>query len=58
MIQFTDDGVGPGPHQVPGIVIEGGIDPNHYGGSAEQLKAEWANGSAVGSDSPTTGMSA
>ena len=44
IIQFTGDGVGPGPHQVPGIVIEGGIDLNHYGGSAEQLKAEWANG--------------
>ena len=32
-IQFTGDGVGPGPHQVPGIVIEGGIDLNHYGRS-------------------------
>ena len=44
IIQFTGDGVGPGPHQVPGIVIEGGIDLDHYGGSAEQLKAEWVNG--------------
>ena len=44
IIQFTGDGVGPGPHQVPGIVIEGGIDLDHYGGSAAQLKAEWVNG--------------
>jgi len=46
IIQFTGDGVGPGPHQVPGIVIERGIDLNHYGGSAAQLKAEWVNGAA------------
>ena len=44
IIQFTGDGQGPGPHQVPGIVIEGGIDLDHYGGSPEQLKAEWVNG--------------
>ena len=44
IIQFTGDGKGPGPHQVPGIVIDGGIDLDHYGGSAEQLKAEWVNG--------------
>jgi len=44
IIQFTGDGVGPEPHQVPGIVIDGGIDLNHYGGSAEQLAAERVNG--------------
>ncbi len=44
IIQFTGDGVGPGPHQVPGIVIAGGIDLNHYGGSSAQLQAEWVNG--------------
>jgi len=44
IIQFTGDGKGPGPHQVPGIVIEGGIDLNHYGGSEGQLGAEWVNG--------------
>jgi GH25 family lysozyme M1 (1,4-beta-N-acetylmuramidase) len=44
IIQFTGDGVGPQPHQVPGIRIPGGIDLNHYGGTPEQLKAEWAKG--------------
>jgi lysozyme len=47
IIQFTGDGVGPGPHEVPGIVIEGGIDLDHYSGSADQLKAEWVNGPAA-----------
>jgi len=44
IIQFTGDGQGPGPHQVQGIVIDGGIDLNHYRGSADQLKNEWVNG--------------
>ena len=44
IIQFTGDGKGPGPHRVPGIVIDGGIDLDHYGGSAHQLAAEWVNG--------------
>jgi len=44
IVQFTGDGQGPQPHQVPGIVIDGGIDLNHFGGSAEQLKEQWANG--------------
>lgn len=44
IIQFTGDGVGPEPHKVPGIIIAGGIDLNHYGGTPEQLKAEWVNG--------------
>ena len=44
IIQFTGDGVGPEPHQVPGITIPGGIDLNHYGGTADQLTQEWANG--------------
>src|SRR5262249_3540677 len=48
IIQFTGDGKGPGPHEVPGITIEGGIDLNHYGGSADQLKQEWA----AGTDAP------
>lgn len=47
IIQFTGDGVGPGPHEVPGISIAGGIDLNHYGGTAEQLASEWAGGPAV-----------
>lgn len=44
IIQFTGDGQGPGPHRVPGISIAGGIDLNHYGGTAERLTTEWANG--------------
>jgi GH25 family lysozyme M1 (1,4-beta-N-acetylmuramidase) len=44
IIQFTGDGQGPGPHQVPGITIAGGIDLNHYGGTADQLGTEWAKG--------------
>jgi len=47
IIQFTGDGQGPEPHQVPGIAIPNGIDLNHYGGSAEQLATEWAAGPAV-----------
>jgi lysozyme len=42
LIQFTGDGVGPGPHQVPGIVIPDGIDLDHFGGTPEQLKQQWA----------------
>jgi lysozyme len=41
IIQFTGDGIGPGPHQVPGIEIEGGIDLNHFGRTAADLKNEW-----------------
>jgi lysozyme len=47
IIQFTGDGVGPGPHQVPGIIIPGGIDLNHYGGTPEKLRSEWARGPAA-----------
>jgi lysozyme len=42
IIQFTGDGIGPGPHQVPGIEIEGGIDLNHFGRTPAELKGEWA----------------
>lgn len=41
--QYTGDGVGPQPHNVPGIVAgNGGIDLNTYLGTREQLEAEWA----------------
>ncbi len=41
--QYTGDGVGPQPHNVPGIVAgNGGIDLNSYSGTREQLEAEWA----------------
>jgi lysozyme len=43
--QYTGDGSGPEPHNVPGIVLSGskGIDINTYAGSAAQLAAEWAS---------------
>lgn len=43
--QFTGDGNGPGPKQIPGIILPGskGIDINSYDGSDEQLAAEWAS---------------
>jgi lysozyme len=47
IIQFTGDGVGPGPHEVPGIEIEGGVDLNHFGGTPEQLRQQWAGGPLV-----------
>lgn len=41
--QYTGDGVGPSPHNVPGISAgNGGIDLNTYNGTREQLAAEWA----------------
>lgn len=42
LIQFTGDGLGPSPHNIPGITIGGaGIDINSYNGTADQLKADW-----------------
>jgi lysozyme len=42
--QYTGDGSGPQPHNVPGITIAGnGIDINHYGFSDDQLREEWAS---------------
>jgi lysozyme len=43
LIQFTGDGVGPEPHNVPGISCGKGIDINSYDGTPEQLAAEWAS---------------
>jgi GH25 family lysozyme M1 (1,4-beta-N-acetylmuramidase) len=41
--QFTGDGVGPTPHNVPGITIAGkGIDINSYAGTPDELAAQWA----------------
>jgi lysozyme len=39
--QFTGDGVGPQPHNMPGVVTRG-IDINRFDGSLDDLKAEWA----------------
>jgi len=44
--QYTGDGVGPTPHNVPGIHIPGGLDISSYAGSEDQLKFEWAGASA------------
>lgn len=40
--QFTGDGVGPGPHQVPGISIPGGCDINSFDGTDDELAKVWA----------------
>jgi lysozyme len=41
--QYTGDGLGPTPHNVPGITIPGGkgIDINSYDGDEAKLRAEW-----------------
>lgn len=39
--QYTGDGVGPGPHNMPGIKIEGGLDINSFDGSEEDLIKTW-----------------
>lgn len=40
--QYTGDGVGPEPHNVPGIAAgNGGIDLNVFRGSREQLVSSW-----------------
>ncbi|MCK1585497.1 hypothetical protein IVB03_39575 [Bradyrhizobium sp. 168] len=54
--QYTGDGVGPQPHNVPGIVAgNGGIDLNAYDGSKEQLAAEWAPGAVAPDDDQVMG---
>jgi lysozyme len=41
--QYTGDGIGPAPHNVPGIVAgNGGIDLNAFDGTRAQLAAAWA----------------
>lgn len=40
--QFTGDGVGPGPHDAPGVQIHGGCDINSFDGTDDELKAVWA----------------
>ncbi|MCC6780461.1 MAG: glycoside hydrolase family 25 protein [Hyphomicrobiales bacterium] len=39
--QYTGDGAGPPPHQVPGIEIDGGLDINHWDGSDDELRMQW-----------------
>ena len=40
--QCTGDGVGPEPHVVPGVTIEGGCDINSFDGTDDELTAIWA----------------
>lgn len=41
--QYTGDGVGPMPHNLPGVIAgNGGIDINTFEGTRAQLAANWA----------------
>lgn len=40
--QFTGDGIGPQPHTVPGIQVNG-LDINTFDGTPEELAAQWAS---------------
>ena len=44
LVQYTGDGLGPLPHNVPGISIPGGngIDINSFDGSQAELAIQWA----------------
>jgi lysozyme len=50
--QFTGDGLGPGPHSVPGLGIN--IDLNRYQGTEEQLRLDWTSSSTSTSTSMQT----
>lgn len=43
--QYTGDGSGLPPHNMPGVVLDGGkgIDINSYDGPDDRLRAEWAS---------------
>jgi lysozyme len=49
--QYSDGTYGPEPHTVDGCVVDG-VDCNHYDGTAEQLCAEWATGTAAPPEPP------
>lgn len=40
--QFTGDGVGPMPHDAPGVTIPGGCDINSFDGTDDELTRVWA----------------
>lgn len=39
--QYTGDGEGPSPHNIPGIFIGGGLDINSFGDTDEKLAKTW-----------------
>jgi lysozyme len=43
--QYTGDGEGPLPHNVPGVHGNGGVDLSAFDGSEDDLHAQWAGGS-------------
>lgn len=49
--QYSGDGQGPTPHGIAGIQGQR-LDCNTYDGTADQLAAEWASGSAVAPPAP------
>ncbi len=42
LLQYTGDGIGPLPHNAPGVVTHG-VDLNVFDGTAEQLAAWWTD---------------
>ncbi len=52
--QFTGDGKGPKPHEVPGITIDGGMDINSWDGTDDELVAQWAKGQIDGTEPRTS----
>jgi len=48
--QYTGDGNGLLPHSIPGVGTN--IDINSYGGTRDQLKADWAGGVATPAPAP------
>ena len=50
--QYTGDGQGLPPHQVPGIQGDGGIDISHWDGMDDELRAQWAGVAAVAAARP------
>lgn len=45
--QYTGDGAGQPPHNVPGIHIAGGLDISSYDGTKEQLAREWSGAGGI-----------
>lgn len=57
--QFTGDGNGPGPKQIPGIVLPGskGIDINSFDGTDAQLAAQWSGEAPARTPAPSPASS-